>query len=280
MSTGTDAILGYGLGEIDAQAGFTSNFWIDAPVTLQDVVNLQETERRIMDQRPGMQIKCVPSNYDTVTGQLQVGGYYLFDTWQDVLDYDRWTTHEYEVGPLKEKFWSRSIFKDVKRWNWKVIGAFNFDLPDQHAISRFQRWTYTGEDAHSSLRQLYPAIKDSAKNDGVKAVWVFHQPEEKMVGILRLTAKDEREHTATTARSLEDSLEHLDSLDDLLKTHLSVQRVFDRTSLLLAQWLPISRRAGGVPQCTPNFPVLPGVTVPPQQHESSQVKESISGNTM
>jgi len=271
MSTTTNAILGYGLGEIDAQAGFTSNFWIDAPATLQDVVNLQETERRIMDERPGMQIKEVPCNYDTIIGQLQVGGYYLFNTWQDVLDYDRWTTSEYEVGPNKEKFWSRSIFKDVKRWNWKVIGAFNFALPDQQAISLFQRWTYTGEDASPALKALYPTIKDSARKDGIKAVWVFHHPADKMIGILRLASRDEKQHTVAAAHPSLASVEHLDSLDGLLETNLNVQRVFDRTSLLLAQWLPTSRRAGGLPQATPNFPVLPTITIPPQKVDFSLV---------
>src|ERR1700748_282885 len=117
MSALTNAILGYEAGETTAQAAFTTEFWLDVPgATLQDVVNLQETERRTMDTRQGMCVKYLPCKYDAITGHLHVGGYYLFERGVDAAEYDRWTTHEYEVGPRGEKFWARSIFKDVRRW--------------------------------------------------------------------------------------------------------------------------------------------------------------------
>jgi hypothetical protein len=272
MSSKDGAILGYELGEIKAEAGFTSEFRLGMNVPLQDLVNLQESERWIMDDRPGMYLKYLPCRYDPITGQIHVGGGYLFDTMENAAGYDHWTTNEFEVGPQKEKFWSRTIFKDVKRRSWKVIGAVNFTLPDQHAVSRFQRWKYTGDDddTHAALKALYPAIKTSSKKDGLNAVWVLHQPAEKLIGIVTLAGNKSKTETheddpLAAAQSSLTQLQRLDTLGNLLSAKLAVQSVFDRTSLILSLWLPKSRRAGGAPQSTPNFPVFPAVTIASEQ---------------
>ena len=84
---------------------------------------------------------------------------------------------------------------------------------------------------------------------------------ETQIGVLRLVAKRGEVDALTNARATVSELERLDSPDELLKARVSVRKVFDRTSLILAIWLPVSRRAGGVPQATPNAPLLPAVTV-------------------
>lgn len=91
--------------------------------------------------------------------------------------------------------------------------------------------------------------------------------EEYMIAILRVAAKIGGEDALTATRSSVAKLERLGSLDDLLRIHLPVQKVFDETNLLMALWLPVSRRAGCPPQITPNFPVLPAVTAARQQNE-------------
>lgn len=42
-----------------------------------------------------------------------------------------------------------------------------------------------------------------------------------------------------------------------LPAELGVEKVFDRTSLILAMWLPWSRLAGGAPSAYPAAPVHP-----------------------
>lgn len=58
-----------------------------------------------------------------------------------------------------------------------------------------------------------------------------------MIAVLRLSAKTGGEgDTLAAAHSSIAQLERLDTLDDLLREHLPVERVFNRTSLLMAHW--------------------------------------------
>jgi hypothetical protein len=257
------SVKGYEIGEINAKAAWSAEFWIDVPgASLQDVVNLQDIERREMDARLGMLIKYVPNRFDAINGRHQIGGLYLFDTKENVEAYGHWTTNEFEVGEPKTKFWSRPIFKDVEKYMWEVVGAHNFSTPEDHQVVHWRRWKYSG-DAAPYLKDMYMEVKTSAEKEGLRAVWMLHHPQEKMIGILRVAARHgEGDDPLVDAHTTMAKLERAPSVGKPLQEKISAKSIFERTSLVLATWMPMSRKAGGVHQITPNTPLLPGVTVP------------------
>ena len=99
-------IRGYETSIIQADAAFTSDFAIPDDIPIQRLVNMLEIERRSMDIRPGMRHKYTPLRFDPATGAHQVGGRYLFDTWENVVDYNEFTSKELEFEP-GVKFWDR-----------------------------------------------------------------------------------------------------------------------------------------------------------------------------
>ena len=60
-----------------------------------------------------------------------------------------------------------------------------------------------------------------------------------------------------------DALALRGSVSEARLTELGAQKIFDRTSLNLAVWLPLSEQAGGAPAIWPNSPPIP---VPGVEH--------------
>jgi hypothetical protein len=54
-----------------------------------------------------------------------------------------------------------------------------------------------------------------------------------------------------------DALALRGSVSEARLTELGVRKIFDRTSLNLAVWLPLSEQAGGVAAIWPNSPPIP-----------------------
>ncbi|KAB8071545.1 hypothetical protein BDV29DRAFT_159342 [Aspergillus leporis] len=115
--------------------------------------------------------------------RLLSGGAYLFDTWANTLDYGNWTSDVYEVGVNQRP--SQPLFQDAVRTIWLVIGACNFDPVEDHAVGRFQRWSYRHDarDVGYILRDVYPAIRDSPREQGPSASLLLHRPDEKGIAI-------------------------------------------------------------------------------------------------
>ena len=78
-------IRGYETGPIKADAAFTADFAVPDDLPMQSLVDMVEIERHSMDVRPGMRHKYVPLRFDPATGARQVGGRYLFDTWDNAV---------------------------------------------------------------------------------------------------------------------------------------------------------------------------------------------------
>ncbi|TPX07621.1 uncharacterized protein E0L32_010720 [Thyridium curvatum] len=183
-SSSPRTIEGYEVGEIPAQAAFTTEINIAGlGASVQDVINMQYPDSQAMMKRPGMYIKYLPYQYDETTGQFLTGGAYLFDTWEHAQDYGRWTTDEYEVGEPKTKFWDQPAFESTARLPWKVVGACNFAPVGEHAIGRFTRWKYAGDDAEAALREMYTRLRDASKAQGAVAFWLLHHPQEQRIGV-------------------------------------------------------------------------------------------------
>lgn len=249
-------ILGYDSGPIPCRAAFTSDFAVPADMPVQQLVNNVENERPSMDIRPGMRHKYMPLRFDPATRAHLVGGRYLFDSWDDVMNYLRFTSTELEFEP-GVKFWDRPFFSGVDKHAWHVVGAHDFVPLPTHYVSRLERFTYTGAGVADRLAGAWPTIRDAAAAQGLASAWLLVQPNEDQIGIVTVAARvASADDTDTASRSLA-TLEHSDSLAQLLPRELAPHKVFDRTSLNLSLWLPWSRNAGGVPSAFPTFPVHP-----------------------
>ncbi|KAF4947101.1 hypothetical protein FSARC_14049 [Fusarium sarcochroum] len=251
-------IKGYSVGDIQAQAAFTSEIEINGLPPLQDFVNHQNIHRKPMDARPGMYLKYLPHQYDPVYGQLRSGGAYLFDTRENASEYWDWTTNVFEGEP-GVKFWSLPLFKSSKRFIWQVIGATNFAPVDVHAVGRFQRWSYDGSNVEEELKRVYPELKKKAKEQGAVAFWLLHHPEEKQICIQLAFPKVEGADPLTVGH---ESLAYATSqaaLDSLFPSSIKATKLVDRTSLFITIWLPKSRLEGGVHYSHPTYPTLPSV---------------------
>ncbi|KAE8378002.1 hypothetical protein BDV26DRAFT_292604 [Aspergillus bertholletiae] len=262
LTMSSSNVRAYKLGEIHAGAAFTSLIRMSPSLSLQEIVNFQDGHRETMDTRPGMYLKYLPHRVDSLTGHYLTGGAYLFDTYENALDYGTWTTETYEVGEPKVKFWSQPVFQEAVRSIWRVIGAYNFDPVETHAVGRFQEWSYTddGQDAVERLKAIYPTLKDSARAQGSAALWLLHQPDEKKIAIQLAFAKSPTMENQEQYLKL---VERNTSLAHHFPVELQTEILFDRTSWFLSLWLPRSRLEGGVHQLTPNTPMLPAVTGSP-----------------
>jgi hypothetical protein len=249
-------IRGYGTGPIAAAGAFTSDFAIPDEIPMQHLVDMLEIERRSMDVRPGMRHKYTPLRFDPATGARQVGGRYLFDTWANAVDYNTFTSTELEFEP-GVKFWERPFFLGVDRHVWRVTGAYDFTPLATHYVNRFERWTYTGANAERLLEQVWPTVRETAGWQGLASAWLLFEPEEEQIGILTVAAKADGGDLADAASRSVTALQQIESAGRFLPAELGVQKVFDRTSLILAMWLPKSRLAGGAPSAFPAAPVHP-----------------------
>ena len=250
-------ILGYETGPIACQAAFTSDFAVPTDMPVQQLVNNVEKERPSMDGRPGMRHKYMPLRFDPATGAHQVGGRYLFDSWDDVVDYVRFTSEELEFEP-GVKFWDRPFFLGVDKHAWHVTGAHDFaPMASTHYVNRLERFAYTSDDVAGRLATVWPMIREAAQAQGLASAWLLFQPEERQIGIVTVAAKVPGADDADTASRSLTALENAESLCRFLPRELAPRKVFDRTSLNLSLWLPRSRSAGGAPSAFPTFPVHP-----------------------
>ncbi|MFE0102043.1 hypothetical protein [Streptomyces sp. NPDC059009] len=250
-------IRGYETGAVAAEAAFTSDFEIPADLPVQRLVDMLETERRSMDVRPGMRHKYTPLRYDAVTGAPQIGGRYLFDTWADVVDYEEFTSKEleFEQGVA---FWDRPFFLGVDRHIWRVTGAHDLTpLATTHHVNRFERWTTEADGVERHLAQVWPAVLADAERQGLASVWLLHQPEEQQIALLTVASRVAGADRADALSRSVAALAGAPSPGRLLPAALGATQVFDRTSPILAMWLPESRRAGGAPSAYPAAPVHP-----------------------
>ena len=140
----------------------------------------------------------------------------------------------------------------------RVTGAHDFTpLATTHYTNRFERWTYTGENVQQLLEPVWPTVREDAGRQGLASVWLLFQPEQRQIGILTVAAKADGRDPADAASRSVTALEQAESVGRFLPAELGVEEIFDRTSLILAMWLPQSRLAGGAPSAYPAAPVHP-----------------------
>lgn len=255
-------IRGYSVGEIQAGGVTTAEIVIKGVgVPVQGLLDVQYIDSTTMDKRPGMQIKYLPYDYDD-TGKLVTGGAYLFDTYEDAQEYARWGNEDFVVQD-GHKFWEQPMFESHTGQVWKVVGAYNFAETHEHAVARLQQWEYTGkdEDVEDALKKLYPSLKEAAQQQGATSIWVLFSPLSKRVGVELGFGKVSKVVNEDTAKQSLEAAREKESLHGwLAKSGLEVNKVVDKSSLLLTLWLPKSRQAGGTELAIPWYPFVPDIT--------------------
>jgi hypothetical protein len=251
-------VRGYQTGPIDAKGAFTSE--IDLPPGLEpgELNTRAEVDRPHLVDQPGMRHKYLPLRHDPATGALSSGGRYLFRRYEDATRYrDFLETKVFPGEPTT--FWKRPFFSNVERFAWRVSGAHDLAPIASHDLVRFERYSVSDMRFEARLLELFPTFLDAALRLDLAHVSVMFQPEQSLVGVVTAAAREIlHEPGFDTMRHITDALPLRGSVSEARLIQLGARKIFDRTSLNLAVWLPLSAKAGGVPAIWPNSPPIPG----------------------
>jgi hypothetical protein len=256
-------VRGYPTGPIDAKGAFTSE--IDLPPTIKPgpLNTVAEADRPHLVDQPGMRHKYLPLRYDPATEAISSGGRYLFRGYEDAARYRDFL--EAKVFPSeKTTFWKRPFFFNTVRFAWCVTGAHDLAPITTHDLSRFERYSVPDAKFEARLPELFPAFLEAARRLDLAHVSLMFQPGHNLVGVLTAAAREGRQAPSfETVRLSTDALALRGSVSEARLTELGARKIFDRTSLNLAVWLPLSEQAGGAPAIWPNSPPIP---VPGVEH--------------
>jgi hypothetical protein len=256
-------VRGYPTGPIDAKGAFTSE--IDLPPTIKPgpLNTLAEQNRPFLVDQPGMRHKYLPLRHDPATGAISTGGRYLLRGYEDATKYRDFL--EGKVFPGEQtSFWRRPFFFNTVRFAWRVTGAHDLAPITTHDLNRFERYSVPDAKFEARLPELFAAFLEAARRLDLVHLSLMFQPEHNLIGVLTAAVRASRETPSfETVRLSADALALRGSVSEVRLTELGARKIFDRTSLNLAVWLPLSEQAGGVPAIWPNSPPIP---VPGVEH--------------
>ena len=250
-------VRGYPTGLIDAKGAFTSE--IDLPPILKPgaLNSLAEADRPHLVNQPGMRHKYLPLRHDPATGAISSGGRYLFRGYEDATKFRDFL--EAKVFSSEQTtFWKRPFFISTVRFAWRVTGAHDLAPITTHDLNRFERYSVADAKFEARLPELFPAFLEAARWLDLAHLSLMFQPEHNLVGVLTAAAPEGRQAPSfETVRLSTDALALRGSVSEARLTQLGALKIFDRTSLNLAVWLPLSEQAGGASAIWPNSPLIP-----------------------
>lgn len=243
----------YPTGPIAAAGAFTSDISIAAGATIAMLASALEADRPALDSHAGMRQKIVPVRLDSNTGQLTCGGRYLFDTYENAVTYAA-ALEQFTAGGVR--FWERPYFESSVRYVWRVAGAQDFkDITRCQQVVRFERWRAAR--TLEALEDAWPAVREAARARGLASICLLSSEDRRLVGLISTAEGTVADDPAFAASAALCALESSPSLGSLFLEGRESSKIFDRTSLILNIWLPLSRRAGGAPTASPCSPPLP-----------------------
>jgi hypothetical protein len=257
-------VRGYTTGRIAAGGAFTSEIDVPPFATPGILTTVVESDRPSFI-RPGMMRKYLPLRHDPATGAITAGGRYLFETYEQATAF-RDQLEKLVVPGEGTTFWNRPWFINPIRFAWRVAGAHDLEPITSHDLNRVERYAVTDASVETRLPALFDALLERAGKLELGHVSLMSQPEHRLIGVLTAAAREgHRPPGADVIRHSAEALPLRGSVADAALEKLGARKVFDRTSLNLTIWLPLSERAGGVPAIWPNSPPipLPGVELPP-----------------
>jgi len=207
--------------------------------------------------QPGMRHKYLPLRHDPATGAISTGGRYLFRAYEDATKYRDFL--EAKVLPGEQTtFWKRPFFSNTMRFAWRAAGAHDLAPITTHDLTRFEHFSVPDAKFEARLAELFPAFLEAARRLDLAHVSLMFQPEHSLVGVITAATREGRHIPSfETVRLSIDALALRGSVSEALLTELGARKIFDRTSLNLAVWLPLSEQAGGSPAIWPNSPPIP-----------------------
>jgi hypothetical protein len=241
----------YTPGPIAAAGAFTADFGLPGGLPLEQLPEVIEHDRVIMETRSGMRQKHLPFRLDTATGTVLSGGRYLFDTFAHAQAYKDWAERELIVDGVP--FFQRPLFINPVILTWQVLGAHDFQpVPIGHSCIRFERWAVEEDRASAQLSASWPALQATAERQGVASVWLLHNPEQRQLGLVTVTGQ----RLSSAGDISQPPTEARQSLGALFEERGGVRKVFDRTSWVLTIWVPRrdSPKAGALWPNSPPFP--------------------------
>jgi hypothetical protein len=250
-------VRGYQTGPIAAKGAFTSEIDLSPIIKPGPLNTVAEADRPHLVDQPGMRHKYLPLHHDPATGTISSGGRYLFRGYEDATKYRDFLGAK--IFPNEETtFWKRPLFLNAVRLAWCVTGAHDLAPITTHDLNRFERYSVPDANFEARLPELYPAFLEAARRLDLCHVSLMFQPEHKLVGVLTAAARDGGQTPSfETLRFSTDALALRGSVCEARLTELGARKIFDRTSLNLAIWLPLSERVGGAPAIWPNSPPIP-----------------------
>ena len=139
-----------------------------------------------------------------------------------------------------------------------MTGAYDLAPITTHDLNRFERYSVPDAKFEARLPELFPAFLAAARRLDLAHVSLMFQPEHSLVGVVTTAAREGRQAPSLeTVRLSTDALALRGSVSEARLTELGARKIFDRTSLSLAIWLPLSEQAGGVAAIWPNSPPIP-----------------------
>jgi len=250
-------VRGYPTGQIDAKGAFTSEIDLLPIIKPGPLNTVAEMDRPHLVDQPGMRHKYLPLRHDPATGAISTGGRYLFRGYEDATKYRDFLEAKVFRGE-QTTFWKRPFFFNTVRFAWSVIGAHDLAPITTHDLNRFERYSVPDAKFAARLPELFPAFLDAARRLDLAHVSLMFQPEHNLVGVLTAAARvGRRAPSFETVRFSTDALALRGSVSEVPLTELGARKTFDRTSLTLAVWLPLSEQAGGAPVIWPNSPPIP-----------------------
>src|SRR5215472_4350928 len=250
-------VLGYPIGPIDAKGAFTSEIDLPRIIKPGPLNTVAEEDRPHIVDQPGMRHKYLPLRHDPATGTISSGGHYLFRNYDDATKFRDFL--EEKVFPGEQTtFWKRPFFNKTVRFAWRVTGAHDLAPITTHDLNRFERYSVPDAKFEARLPELFSAFLEAARRLDLAHVSLMFQPKYNLVGVLTAAAREGRRALSfETVRLSTDALALRGSVSEASLTALSGRKIFDRTSVHLAVWLPLSAQAGGAPAIWPNSPPIP-----------------------
>jgi len=250
-------VRGYPTGPIDAKGAFTSEIDLLPIIKPGPLNTLAEADRPHLVDQPGMRHKYLPLRHDPATGAISSGGRYLFRGYEDATKYRDFL--EAKVFPSEQTtFWKRPFFFNTVRFAWRVAGAHDLATITTHDLNRFERYSVPDAKFEARLPELFREFLEAARRFDLAHVSLMFQPEHSLVGVVTTAAREGRQAPSLeTVRLSTDALALRGSVSEARLTELGARKIFDRTSLSLAIWLPLSGQAGGVVAIWPNSPPIP-----------------------
>ncbi len=243
----------YQTGSIDVEGCVISNFILTDFLPAEQAANTIERDRLIMSARPGFNRKLLPFSIDQNTGERHSGGRYLFDTYENALDYANWCRHDFKIDGVL--MFDRPDFADVKADVYRIIAAEDFaSVHSTQFVCRTEVWSCESDMTEKGLQELWLTLRDKALKGGHSALW-FMRHEERAELVL-FTVSDRIQPVSADELDYA-SLLKAGAAESCASDWTGVTKRYDRSHWILNIWLGNKGNGADAGSLWPNSPPLP-----------------------